>query len=438
MDETESRFALLERIKAERAAGAAPDSADLPPPPYHVRDVEMLYLMCRFDPEAVAAIVPDGLTPSGNGWGVIAMYSVPRGWGIAPYSGFFMAVELKGLDSNDGSPGMYMHSGFYSGVGGQVMQTIYNRNFKIGWSRNHKGGDRITTEAGIGDTTYVRMSADIASGPKPMVGISRYIGRRDGGGFNSYSVAFDLEAQDARPHSIEYLGGSSELVHPLHPLEYVWPIYVPRMSMAFTPPRPIGSAGEYLASDAHNVGVVKIFSSMGRAAAIVERDGALASLNGDAEALIASGVLRISEGRLTPTGSAEVSAFRRLLDGAGPGVGQIVSERVALPTVDGPALIAQAIVLDPSVAGPNKLLVFFDDPARDYATDPGPALQLLGLTPAEARIARLVGAGHAPRAVADELELTLNTVRSAMKIVFDKLGISRQSELAKIVARLAG
>ena len=34
--------------------------------------------------------------------------------------------------------------------------------------------------------------------------------------------------------------------------------------------------------------------------------------------------------------------------------------------------------------------------------------------------------------------VTYNTVRSSLKLVFDKLGISRQSELARIVARLAG
>jgi DNA-binding CsgD family transcriptional regulator len=68
----------------------------------------------------------------------------------------------------------------------------------------------------------------------------------------------------------------------------------------------------------------------------------------------------------------------------------------------------------------------------------GPALELLGLTPAEARIAALVGGGESPREAADALGVTYNTVRSSLKLVFDKLGVGRQSELARVVARLAG
>ena len=96
------------------------------------------------------------------------------------------------------------------------------------------------------------------------------------------------------------------------------------------------------------------------------------------------------------------------------------------------------MVLDSGGAGHGHLLVTFDDPGRDVDSDPMPALQLLGLTPAEARIAGLVGGGHSPKEAADMLKLSPYTVRSALKIAFDKLGISRQSELAKIVARLAG
>ena len=119
---------------------------------------------------------------------------------------------------------------------------------------------------------------------------------------------------------------------------------------------------------------------------------------------------------------------------AAKGGAEAVSPRFALHGAGADnTIIAQAMAL-----GPEDFVVFFDDPTHEDASDPVPALQLFGLTPAEARVAAAVGGGRSPRDAATALGLTLNTVRSALKIAFDKLGISRQSELARIVARLAG
>lgn len=42
------------------------------------------------------------------------------------------------------------------------------------------------------------------------------------------------------------------------------------------------------------------------------------------------------------------------------------------------------------------------------------------------------------RQAADVLAITENTVRSTLKLVYGKLGIGKQSELARILARLDG
>lgn len=436
-DFEESREARHLRVLAARSAGA-PSEPTVPPPPYHVRDVQMLFLTCRFKPEAVREIVPPELTPSKSSWGVIAMYTVPNGWGIAPYSGFFMSLELDGLDSNDGSPGMYMHSGFYSGVGGQVMQTVYNRNFRIGWSRNSVRQGRVYAEAGVAEQPAVRIEADIGSELTRLDGTSRYIGRRSDGGYNSYFVSFALTSCEARPSKIEFLPEATGLLHYIEPQEFVWPIFVPSASFSFSPPRPLGSAFDHLDADVRSTGLVNLFARMGRSAAIVGRDGALVSLNAGAEHLVDVGAIKLEHGLLRPGRSSEQTAFLRLLADPQSGLAGPVSDRLALATAGGEPIIAQAIRLDHAVAGPDKLLVFFDDPRRGLDADPSAALQLLGLTPAEARIAGMVGSGASPRDVAEQLQLTLNTVRSALKIAYDKLGISRQSELARVVARLAG
>ena len=64
------------------------------------------------------------------------------------------------------------------------------------------------------------------------------------------------------------------------------------------------------------------------------------------------------------------------------------------------------------------------------------ALRLLGLTGSEARIAALVGLGMSPREVAAQLGLTEGTVRTRLKGTFAKLGLSRQSEIARLVTQI--
>ena len=431
-----ARRARQDAINAARMRGIRPD-ADLPPPPYHVHGVTMLYLMCRFDPEVIARIVPPGLTPSGSGWGVIGLYEAAQGWGIAPFSAFFMTAELAGVDSSDGSPGNYMHCGLFSGVAGQVMTGLYNTNFRTGWSRQRVEGDRVRGEAGIGDRTLVRVEARIAAAPTTsQSGVSRYVGRRPGGGFNSYSVAFSLELRDTSDQQVEFLDGAGEILNALEPLEYVWPVYMPRLDMAFTPPRLLAD-GDDSTDEARMADLAGLFNRFGRPAAILAEDGTILSLNREAHLLMTEGRLPIVNGRFSGRHD-DLRAFEAALAAALGKGAEPVSERLALPAANGGLpLLAQVIALDAGTAGPGRSLVTFDDPAPHLTADPGPALRLLGLTAAEARIAGLVGGGRSPREAADELVLSLNTVRSALKIVFDKLGVSRQSELAKIVARLA-
>ncbi|KFC67533.1 putative LuxR-family regulatory protein [Bosea sp. LC85] len=68
--------------------------------------------------------------------------------------------------------------------------------------------------------------------------------------------------------------------------------------------------------------------------------------------------------------------------------------------------------------------------------DPALVRDLFGLTLAEARIAALVGAGLAPRNASQALGISEETARTTLKRVFAKVGVSRQSELSALLARL--
>jgi DNA-binding CsgD family transcriptional regulator len=68
--------------------------------------------------------------------------------------------------------------------------------------------------------------------------------------------------------------------------------------------------------------------------------------------------------------------------------------------------------------------------------DPSVVRDILGLTLGEARVASLVGSGIPPKQAAGRLGIAEDTVRNVLKRVFEKLDISRQSELAMLLGRL--
>ena len=95
-----------------------------------------------------------------------------------------------------------------------------------------------------------------------------------------------------------------------------------------------------------------------------------------------------------------------------------------------------------STGGPEQLLtgvraivVVTESKAGD-PPDPAMVRDLLGLTLGEARVATLVGSGLAPRESAQKLGIAEETARTTLERVFDKVGISRQSELVGLLTRL--
>jgi DNA-binding CsgD family transcriptional regulator len=76
------------------------------------------------------------------------------------------------------------------------------------------------------------------------------------------------------------------------------------------------------------------------------------------------------------------------------------------------------------------------EPRSDEPPDPAFLRDTFGLTLGEARVAALVGFGMAPRAAAEKLGIAESTARTVLKRVFDKVGVSRQSELVALLARV--
>lgn len=83
-----------------------------------------------------------------------------------------------------------------------------------------------------------------------------------------------------------------------------------------------------------------------------------------------------------------------------------------------------------------RALVLVIDPETDAPPDPSLVRDLLGLTLGEARVAALIGSGLPPQEAADKLGVSVETARTVLKRVFQKVGVSRQSELTALMTKL--
>lgn len=84
----------------------------------------------------------------------------------------------------------------------------------------------------------------------------------------------------------------------------------------------------------------------------------------------------------------------------------------------------------------RAIILIIDSEAHD-PPDPTIVRDLLNLTLGEARVASLVGSGISPREAAAKLGITEETARTTLKRVFAKTGVSRQTELATLLGRIA-
>lgn len=98
--------------------------------------------------------------------------------------------------------------------------------------------------------------------------------------------------------------------------------------------------------------------------------------------------------------------------------------------------IAKAATATDQFLAQARMIILVLDPDHDTQPDPTMIRDVLGLTLGEARLTSLVGTGRSPREAAAQLGITEATARTILKRVFAKVGVSRQGELASLMARL--
>jgi DNA-binding CsgD family transcriptional regulator len=82
-------------------------------------------------------------------------------------------------------------------------------------------------------------------------------------------------------------------------------------------------------------------------------------------------------------------------------------------------------------------IIFVSDPDRSSIPDIAAFRSMFGLTPAESELVRRLAAGLSLEDSAAELEVRLDTVRSRLKIVFQKTNTHRQADLVRLVLTTA-
>jgi len=174
--------------------------------------------------------------------------------------------------------------------------------------------------------------------------------------------------------------------------------------------------------------------------ALVDRDCRLLLANRSASRLLDSGDgLALRYGRITAARREQVDSLRDLVDGVCTGTGIDEDEGAGVMTIDRgdsmrPLSIKVAPVqLNSSDDGSRVAAVFIRDLEIRQSVPPEVVAKLFGLTFAEARVVAELVKGKRPQEVADDLGVSLNTVRNQLKQIFSKTNTGRQSELISLV-----
>jgi DNA-binding CsgD family transcriptional regulator len=89
------------------------------------------------------------------------------------------------------------------------------------------------------------------------------------------------------------------------------------------------------------------------------------------------------------------------------------------------------------LTGGASAAVFFSTGAGGMPVVEAVLSTLYGLTPTEVRVAREISGGDTTRAIGKRLNMSENTVKTHVRHIFEKTGITRQTELVRLLADLS-
>ncbi|MET7772237.1 LuxR C-terminal-related transcriptional regulator [Nocardia sp. NPDC005366] len=176
---------------------------------------------------------------------------------------------------------------------------------------------------------------------------------------------------------------------------------------------------------------------------IVSSGGAISYANPSALSILESrdGLCRGRSGHLESSDNRSAAVLRTLIDSAIRAGGPCDGGRTLVPRRSGAGQYALLVApLNPKSGCREErsasALVVIVDPGEAITGGPKALRELFGLTAAEARVAAAALRGEGLRSIAEELSVSVNTVRTHLQHAFEKTGTHRQAELVRVLTTI--
>jgi DNA-binding CsgD family transcriptional regulator len=186
-----------------------------------------------------------------------------------------------------------------------------------------------------------------------------------------------------------------------------------------------------------------ILDSMDVALIGLSSEGKLCFTNSLADAILHSGeILRLKDDRIIVRNPHCAAAWQRSWNAAAHP--QLDSDEPPQSITLGGACQSFYVTMLPFrrnsslIPGSARVLVIITDPGMQPKSREPLLVHLFGLTPSEARVAMLLVSGLEPKEISELTETTQNTVRFQLKVIYRKTGVSRQSQLVRLISLLPG
>ena len=177
---------------------------------------------------------------------------------------------------------------------------------------------------------------------------------------------------------------------------------------------------------------------------LTEDQGRISYMNNSAERLLKNGnALKSLNGRLTTTRPGPRETLSRALaeSMSGRAPSRTGQYSVPLPDDEGGGLIANVLPLEwregrnPLAALRGVTAVIVQDPAERRAPPLEAFASLYGLTFAEQKVLEHIAGGEPPQQTADELGVSITTVKTHLQKIFAKTATGRQADLIQLLER---
>lgn len=174
-------------------------------------------------------------------------------------------------------------------------------------------------------------------------------------------------------------------------------------------------------------------------------DGQVLYMNAAAARQISAGTtLRLVNNRFSPADAGAAGTLRKMLTEAGNRRATPGANIVVLPDREGTGFLATVLSLDEgrqlpaSASGTRAAAIFIQDPSATPQCAGDAFAKLYGLTRGELRVALTLLGGLTLQEVGQALSISLQTVKTHLKHIFQKTGTCRQAELLTLMLRTSG